>query len=220
MRNSKSIDTYFPLVPPINKPFEKMNSIEANAYFDWFVAHVDERSEYIREIVATDLHIPLEALDYSIQSLVYIWRWFLKIVDFKKTPKSILRNIKKELKANNEGEDFIKLVIQESELDLSVRSHYIIRDIGMYVGKMFVTNYPSLRWDYHTNTKQDSFANIPQIFGFLDTEYEPPFEPQFEPIHFAEMQAGNIFDKTQDENDLYNICSRWLKWIPGTQEDD
>lgn len=44
----------------------------------------------------------------------------------------------------------------------------------MYIGKMFVTNHSTLRWDYHTDKKKDSFANIPQVFGFVNTAYYPP----------------------------------------------
>ena len=79
---------------------------------------------------------------------------------------------------------------------------------------MFVTNFSALRWDYHTDIKRDSFANMPQIFGFINTSYIPPFEEQFEPIHYTEMQASNIFDNTQNEEDLYNLCLLWTQWIP------
>ena len=84
---------------------------------------------------------------------------------------------------------------------------------------MFVTNFQTLRWDYHTDTKKDSFANMPQIFGFVDFNYTPPFECQFEPIHFTEMQASNLLDHTQNENDLYDICMRWVQWIPKVSEE-
>ena len=75
-------------------------------------------------------------------------------------------------------------------------------------------NNESLRWDYHTNIKKDSCANMPQIFGFFHTDYIPPFEMQFDPIHFTEMQAHNLLYGTQNEEDLYNIYKRWEKWIP------
>lgn len=48
----------------------------------------------------------------------------------------------------------------------------------------------------------------------MNTAYYPPFEEQFEPIHYTEMQASNLFDNSQNENDLYNMCLNWAKRIP------
>lgn len=206
---------YIPLIPPINKPFEELSKEEAKAYFDWFIGHVDERSEYIRQKVSEGLNVPINSLDFSLESLIYIWRWFLEIAELQKTPRAVLREIRRELKAAGESKEFIKDVLRERSVELSIFSRYVIRDIGMYVGKMFVSNFPSLRWDYHTNTSKDSFANMPQIFGFVNTNYNPPFEEQFEPIHYTEMQASNLFDNSQNENDLYDICMKWVQCIPG-----
>lgn len=218
MKISESQKEYRPLIIPIDKPFEELNKAEAKMYFDWFISHVDERSEYIRQKVSGGLDMPIELLDYSLESLIFIWRWFLKIVELQKTPKTVLNEIRRELKANGEPKEFIEDMVREHSVELSIFSRYVIRDIGMYVGKMFVTNFQTLRWDYHTDTKKDSFANIPQIFGFVDTSYTPPFEEQFEPIHYSEMQASNLFDNSQDENDLYNICMRWVQWVPKAKQ--
>lgn len=214
MKRFKGKDLYKPLIIPINKPFEKLSKKEANNYFEWFVAHIDERADYIREIISLDLDISIDVLDFSLPSLVYIWRWFLNVVEIDKTPRSTLKAIRKELKSNGESKEFISDMLRENEQELSIFSRYIIRDIAMYVGKMFVSNFPVLRWDYHTDTAKDSFANIPQIFGFIDDAYSPPFEEQFDPIHYVEMVASNIFDNTQTETDLYDMYIRWMKWIP------
>ena len=218
MKISENQKNYIPLIIPIDKPFEQLNKTEAKLYFDWFISHVDERSEYIRERVSKGLNIPIESLDYSMESLILIWRWFLKIVELKKTPKTVLNEIRRELKANGEPKEFIKDMIREHSVELSVFSRYVIRDIGMYVGKIFVTKFDTLRWDYHTDIKKDSFANMPQIFGFVNTNYDPPFEEQFEPIHYTEMQASNLLDHSQNENDLYNMCMHWVQWVPKCKE--
>ena len=43
--------------------------------------------------------MPIGSLDFSIESLIFIWRWFLKIAELKRTPKAVLNDIRKELKA-------------------------------------------------------------------------------------------------------------------------
>lgn len=220
MKISENQKKYIPLIIPIDKPFEKLTKKEAKEYFDWFISHVDERSDYLRQKVSEGLNIPIETLDFSIESLIFIWRWFLKIVELKKTPRSVLRGLRKELKANGEPKEFIKDMIRENSRELSIFSRYVIRDIGMYVGKMFVTNYQALRWDYHTDKKKDCFANMPQIFGFVDSNYNPPFELQFDPIHYTEMEASNLFDNSQDEKDLYHMYMRWVQWIPKVNREE
>lgn len=220
MKISENQKKYIPLLIPINKPFEKLSKTEAKTYFDWFISHVDERSEYIRQKVSEGLNMPIGALDFSIESLIFIWRWFLKIAELKRTPKAVLKDIRKELKANGEPKEIIEDIVREHSVELSVFSRYVIRDIGMYVGKMFVTNFQTLRWDYHTDTKKDSFANMPQIFGFVNLNYNPPFEEQFEPILRIEMEASNLFDNSQNENDLYNMCMRWVQSIPKVSRDE
>ena len=187
MRMSKNQKNYIPLIFPDDKSFKEMNKAEAQAYFDWFTSHVDERSEYLRKKVSEGLKIPMESLDFSMESLILIWRWFLENAELQKTPKSVLRDLRKELKANGQPEEFIEYMIREHSAELSIFSRYVIIDIGMYVGKMFVTNFQTLRWDYYTDNKRDSFFNRPQIFGFVNFNYDPPFKQRFDPIHFAEM---------------------------------
>ena len=105
-------------------------------------------------------------------SLIPIWKWFFQVAEITKTPKKVLKDIKKSLKGQQP--EFIEDMLNESREELSIFTQYVLRDIGMYVGKMFVTNYESLKWDYHTDIEKDSFANIPQIFGFEDSKYNPP----------------------------------------------
>lgn len=84
MKISENQKKYTPLIIPVDKPFEKLTKKEGKEYFDWFISHVDERSDYLRQKVSEGLNIPIESLDFSIESLIFIWRWFLKIVELKK----------------------------------------------------------------------------------------------------------------------------------------
>ena len=217
MRKPDMQHHYEPLVLPIDKPFDKLNHEEAKQYFEWFTSHVDERSEYVRRKAAGSLQLPLAAFDFSMRSIIPIWRWFLQAAKIQRTPKFRLDQLQTALKAKHNPIEFINDIIQLNNKDLSLISLYMLRDIGMYTGKAFLQNYPVLRWGYHTDTKKDSYANIPQIFGFVNDSYDPPFEMQFDPIHYAEMAADGLFDGSATENDLYDYCMIWVKWIPHDQ---
>ncbi len=217
MRKEDVQQNYEPLPLPIDKPFEKLSKQEAKRYFDWFISHVDERSDYVRSNVAEFLDLSLNALDFSMESIIPVWKWFLQAAEIQPTPKLRLNQLRNALVARHKPEQFIDYIVEANNKELSLLSLYMIRDIGMYTGKSFLMNYPVLKWGYHTDTKKDSFANIPQIFGFVNYSYNPPFEMQFDPIHYAEMAAGNLLVGSATENDLYDFCMRWVKWVPNNK---
>ena len=55
-----------------------MTKKEADAYSEWFLSKIDERSEYLREIVSEGLRIDIKQLDFTLDSTLLIWKWFLK----------------------------------------------------------------------------------------------------------------------------------------------
>ena len=219
MRLTKNMKNYIPLVPPIDKPYIDMNKKEAQAYFDWYIAHIDERADYLREKVAEGLSLPIDSLDFSLESLKPIWRWFLSVAEITKTPKRELKLFKKALK--DYPQSFIDAIADESSGRLSLFTKFVLRDIGMYAGKMFTTNYPALKWTFKTTPKNYISVNEPLLVGFIDDNptYPKPFHPDFEPIASAECCALNILDHTQHEDDFYNVCFRFTKWIPNENQE-
>ena len=137
-----------------------------------------------------------------------VWRWFLKTARVEKKPKGNGIDIKR-------GREPIGELFGIRE-QFSVSTQYILRDIGMYLGKVFTANYPGITWDYYTIPKEDMFVNQPQLFGFVDQNYSPPFKPSFQPIYMAEVQAAKVFTKRQKEADLYDLFTTWEKNIPMT----
>jgi len=204
--------TYIPLINPFTTPFEQMSALEAKQYFEWFVQHVDERSEYLLETVAAHFDIPKESLEYSPDVLIIIWRWFLTIAKTEKT--SWIKQIRKyrELKKQGHSVEFIKDILQLDRNEMSSLTKHIVFDIGMYVGRTMLEENSMLRWDYYTD-QRDMFVNRPQIFGFVFPTEKGPFDLQFDPIHYVEMEASRLYDKSCSDNDLYDMYQRWREWI-------
>jgi hypothetical protein len=213
MRLTKNMRNYLPLAIPLNKPIDNLTEQEAKAYFEWFLAHIDERAEYLSVKVSSGLGIPREALDYSFESLKLVWRWFLSVAEITKTPRKYLKELKNSLKGHPRS--FINHMIEVSKEELSIFSSYVLRDIGMYVGKTFALNYPKLEWTYITKPKNLISVNRPVLIGFIDDNpsYPKPFHPDFDPIAVAERCAANLFDKTHTEDDLYTWCKKWEQWV-------
>ena len=138
----------------------------------------------------------------------------MKEAKLDKTPESELDKIRKGLLG--QPQSFIDHMVEMARVELSIRTEYILRDIGMYIGKMFISNYESLKWTIRYKPKSYIYVNVPIIVGFVDDkpEYPKPFHPDLEPIDLARTPAMKIFDGTQKENDLYERCREWMSIIP------
>jgi len=213
MRYKNDIDDYEWLIPPFEFPLgvsdlSNMTKKQAQEYFDWFIPKIPERVEYLRNRCAKDLSISVKELDFSPDSLKPLWVWFLKIAKVEKMPDELLAK-------RQEHFGHLKVsAIFENDNQLSVVTQFIIRDIGMYLGKVFTDNYNSITWNYLAKPKRDIHVNKPQLFGFVDTNYTPPFELTFEPIHKTNVQAGKLISNTQKETDLYDIVMRFVDYVP------
>ena len=138
MKIFKRTTEYKPLIIQADKPFQEMTKKEADAYSEWFLSKIDERSDYLREIVSEGLHIDIKQLDFTLDSTLLIWKWFLKEAKLAKTPQSELNKIREGLRGMPQS--FIDHMVEMARVELSIRTEYILRDIGMYLGKMFISN--------------------------------------------------------------------------------
>ena len=194
------------LVPPLGLDFYNMTPKQAEENFKWFISKIPERMDYLRNRCAADLRIPIESLDFSSESLIIVWRWFLNTARIEKTPKETLEKMKDGAKIF--GESFI------NREQFTVATQFIMRDIGMYIGQSYVLNYPKLYWHYYTKPKNEINAKQPVIAGFYIKDDFTEGDYFINPVSFAERSANNIFDKTQKENDVYDLFLKWVRWIP------
>lgn len=194
------------LVSPYGYHFRDMTPAQANGSFSWFMEHIPERVQYLRTRCAKDLDIAAALLDYAPESLVLIWRWFLKSARTQKTPKEELAKMEEGAKVF--GQSFI------NRTQFTVATLYMLLDIGMYLGQCFVKNYPALTWAYYTKPKTDVYVNQPVISGFQVTYRGQQGPISFPPLHMARTQAGKLFAHTQDEQDLFNLFEYWRNYVP------
>lgn len=141
-----------------------------------------------------------------------MWKWFLQVAEISITPKSLLKKIEKSL--SGQPQSYINHMLEQSKEELSVFTEYVLRDIGMYLGKVFEGNYPQLKLTYKISPQSDVHVNQPIIIGFIDETHTKPFYPELEPIDLARTPAMNLFDNIQRENDLFEWSKKWEQWIP------
>ena len=201
LKRKDRLRDYVPLVLPIPKNAIDFTHFETEAYFAWFMEHIDERAEYLRNRVARDLQISVDELDFSIDSLKPVWKWFLDIADYDQRLARKFRSA--------DAFTPVKCPLSESSL-------CVIRDIGMYVGKTLTTRYPGLSWTVKTKPKNYISVNEPLLVGFVDADpsYPKPFYPDFEPLGAVYTLALGLFDQTARANDLYDLCVKFSGWVP------
>ena len=193
-------------VPPLGLNYYEMTPEQARENFFWFMSKIPERMDYLRNRCATDMKISVDAIDYSPQSLIIVWKWFLKTARMEKTPKEELDIMKEQAKIF--GESFI------SWYDFTVSTKFIIRDIGMYLGESWIRKYPQLYWYYFVKPKNEINAKQPIVKGFyLKTELGEG-DMVLNPLQLADAAATNIFDKTQKETDLYDMYMHGVGMVP------
>ena len=200
----KKIIDYDILVPPITKPFSRFTLKDAENYFNWYTTHIHERVNYLSKV--SDLR-----LNYSTETLADIWEWFINIAEIEKTPKAKMRELRKQL--NNQPKDIVKTVLKEQSEQFTLQTEYIIFDIAMYFGDVYVKNNSSIMWGYHTDRRKDSFAYMPLLVGFEDRDFTPPFKAEFEPNFTVHSIAENIFNGEQNKNDLLETYTNWQRMV-------
>ena len=195
------------LIPPLDKPVNRLTRAEAQAFFDWYTGKLDERTDYLRRYTRIDL-------DYTPASLVPLWKWFLRNAKIEKTPAPRLEELKQQLA----GSPLADIVLKDNARQFSLETAYIIRDIGMYWGQVFVRNHPSIRWGFYTAPKRDMFVNQPLLLGFPNEVLPVKEGPPFEPVHMTQVQACKLYRKNASKYDLLTIHRIWADKIEASNQ--
>lgn len=188
-------------VSPWGFNYEEMTPTQAKSSFEWFMSTIPERISYFCNRCASELDISLDSMNFSSDSLVFAWKWFLKIARIEKTPKNEIKEMKE--KYAQFGESWI------SYTRFSVVTEYIIRDVGIYLGETFCRNMKKVYWGYKVKPKRDIRVNRPILFGFLDTRYNPPFSMELDPIRSVRGLALHLLDHEADVLDLKKLYCKW-----------
>jgi hypothetical protein len=200
------------LLPPHGINYAGMTPKVAKEAFEWFVSKIPERMVYFRSRCAYDLNISIDELDYSEESLLLVWKWFLRTARTEDTPDDLLAQMKE--KAKIFGSSYINYQ------QLTPVTHFILRDIAMYVGECYIRNYPCLYWSYRPKPKSSITVNQPVVAGMI-SEGSGGSKPMFfAVIHMVGVQGGKILMGTQKESDLYNVFLIWKQYIPMEHTDD
>jgi hypothetical protein len=184
-----------PMLPDLNTSLGNMSKKEALKYFNWYLAHQQERISYLSAFSGV-------VLDFSEQSLVNLWAWYLGVVrvekvmsDEKASTRSLLAGLSEEL---------IDLCIDVNPTKLSSQSLQILWDIQRYFAEFFVHNHKKLRWVCQNTRKSDIYFNHPQIVGNFDNDRPSKITYVIVPEVEINAPMAHILDGERIEDDLLN----------------
>lgn len=197
---------YDNIISPVGDDFENMSPSQAKEYFQWFSSNIDDRIAYLNTMCAKSMRKSSSRLDYSPNSLVLLWKWFLKTARLEPTPREELEEMENGAKVF--GESFINYE------HFTPTSKMVMQDIAIYLGECYVKNYDNLYWCYRTRPKRWVGVNRPVIGGFsFKTKNGGTEEAYYQPLGAVEGAAANLFDFTAKKTDLLDNYQLWLKYI-------
>jgi len=173
---------YFPILPPFAfKSFDDMSKKEAQGYFDWFMETKSARLEQLKNLV-DDTGYEGARLDYSDESLVYVWRWYLDNVELvDRSEEEIREEVEREtagltriaiskggvMTELNQRQMYEHFYSEKPHQKISTPWRFIAMDIGIYLGECLIKKHPNkgLYWGYVTKPKRYVDVNRPLLMG-------------------------------------------------------
>ena len=187
-------------ISPQGYDYCSMTEKDAEEHFYWFLANVPLRIKYLNSFCAGSVK-----LDFSYESLIDLWKFFLSIAKIEVIPEDIRKELQK--KYSSFGDDFV------GTHRLSTSTEYLVRDIGIYLSEVFKKTSSKIYWSFSISPKSYFFVNRPMLAGFVDTNFDPPFLCECDPIHLVGVQASKLLSCDHDKNDLYNMALVWKEKI-------
>lgn len=188
---------YEMMVPPFETVrFDEMNKKQAQEYFDWYMSQIDIRISTLLNAVKIDGGN--YDFDYSVDSLIPIWKWYENKIQFRKLDESeyesqILRY-----------PEWMKTYI--SDKDLSFETLTYCTDVSIYFAEVIIrNNNGKIKWGYFTKPKNRFSVNEPVLLGFKDND-------DLNPRLIVENCTRKSAKEKMDDR-LLKIYNTWMKYI-------
>ena len=184
------------MTPPfIIGEFRKLSRIEAKQHFDWYVKQIPSRLSLLQDYYTESCSIS-NHLDFSEQSLVNIWNWFIENVE-------IIEKLNSEIE---EEKAIIPNWMHETITQTKIATKWksIAHDIGLYFATSLIKGNNSLKWDIVYTPKNFISVNKPIVSGFNSKLI-------LDPAIIINNLSNKCIDNSADKEDLLNIYNYWQK---------
>lgn len=188
---------YEMMVPPFEHgEFVDMSKKEAKQYFDWYTGQVAHRVNILKQIIeeegVTDI------LDYTPESLIPLWEWYEKKIEFIEKDAEELENQIKRYP------DWMAPHISTTKVSFETLKYAL--DISMYFAEIIIrSSGGKIQWGYFTRPKKRMSVNQPTLLGF---KYDKDLNPRLIVLNCT-RQSGRERLNTR----LFDAYNTWMAYI-------
>lgn len=187
---------------PVEFPFEttdfySLNAKQAKEFFEFYIKEIPGRMEFLREYLLYD-GVEID-FDYSPESLITLWAWYLSKVKIRKKSKMEL------IMEASKHPRWMKESIMEDMYDVSTGDVYFW-DVAIYFAEVIVRNNPAIHWGYFTKPKNYVSVNRPVLVGFKNNM-------DMDPNLIVDNLSGGIARKGKNERALYELYYVWQEFV-------
>ena len=186
-------------LPIQGKSYENMTKKEATVMYNWFLNEIPNRIQLLTKYYDFDNFGKNKRLDYSPESLISIWEWFI--------PKIESREL-----TNGERVIYNTVMPQWAQIGIptkmfTVGCMSVSVDIAIYLAEVFIRNNEEISWGIKYSPKSFLDVNRPILKGFIKNVTMNPVSI----IHVLMLRVLNR--KEININSLYDIYHIWLEKI-------
>ncbi|MEK4076488.1 hypothetical protein MHI01_21740 [Paenibacillus sp. FSL M7-0656] len=174
-------------------PFSVMSKTEAEEYYEWFLSIIPQRIELLQENVElSGSHVQL---DFSQDSLISLWEWFIPRIEQK---KMTIEEINEELDL---VPDWMRPEVEQNVLKFSRDTETQIIDIGIYFSSVLIHSSSKLKWTVINKPRNHVDVNQPLLAG--------TGKIRLNPIRVVDVCAARALSDVGNINMLNDLYVWW-----------
>lgn len=180
-------------VPLSTFRFDGMSRAELKQYYQWYMDVMPDRIAILAKAVQSTSGYESWIPSFLPDSLNLLGEWYAAQVESRPRTSKELELIQNEL----------SFPIDINSYELTDRTFSLAIDLGMYIGQVFVHEFPTLTWHQHTKRKTMPHYGHAIIVWFGKVE--------FNPTHMMVVLAYGLVDRTKNGKRLREIYDIWAK---------
>lgn len=147
-------------IPPFPvKSFDLLTTRQAKEIFKWYTDDIPARLDQLQKCIDADVNGTVQ-LTRGKDSLRPLWSWLVANIQLQELTES---DLKESLDAVPK---WLHEYIVAGKYKLTTESLSIGMDVAIYLGEVFVHEFPQIYWGFFTKPKRRVSVNEPVLLGF------------------------------------------------------
>jgi hypothetical protein len=194
------LPNYEIVAPPFFLDFSQMSRAELKAYYAWFLAEIPSRMRILQAAVRDTAGFRSWRANETVASLDKLGRWFAKVTTSRPRTEEEINAIKAQCTTI----PFEDLGVGP---ELTDETFSLAFDIGMYFGRVMLTNHRSLVWTQELRRKGSIDYGLAVIAGFKSNA-------RLNPVWAMQVAANGFVAKVKGPDDIVRLYHVWAGSVP------